>query len=147
MKLKKIIIFTLLFLTFTGIFIYQKMNSTNKKNNIKITLDSSKEFSREELDKGVEKVLSSFNSTWSDSKLHEIRFDNNIYQQEMANRDMGTSLFSDLDKNNILIFTLSFTTGNKVTSGVGSNTSIDKWLFILSRKNKESAWEFLDQGI
>ncbi|MHC5229822.1 DUF4829 domain-containing protein [Enterococcus sp. LJL99] len=147
MKNKKFIALTLIALTILCIYLYQKINPTNKKSEISIVLDSSTEFSKEELEKGAEKVLSSFNSMWSDSKLHEIRFDNDVYQREMTNREPGTSLFSDLDKDNVLIFTISFTTGPAVKGSLGSNMSIDEWQFILSRQNKLSPWKFLDQDV
>lgn len=147
MKNKKIIALTLIALTFVGMFSYKKINLTNRNNNVDIILDPSKEFSREELNNAAEKVLSSFNSTWRDSKLHEIRFSNNVYQREMKNREPGTSLFSDIDKENVIILTISFTTGKRVTGSIGPNTYISGWHFILSRENKKSNWKFLDQGV
>ena len=147
MNYKKIIFLILVLLIFFGISFYQKTSSTNRKNNVKITLDHSKEFSREELEKGAEIVLRSFDSTWSESKLHEIRFDNNVYQREMTTREPGTSRFSDLNKDNVLIFITSFTTGQNVKGSIEPNTSVEGWQFILSRQNKNSNWKFLDQGI
>jgi len=147
MKNKKKIVFILILLTFICAFIYNKVNPVNRKEDVSIILDSSTEFSEEELNKGAEEVLNSFNSMWSDSKLHEIRFDNKVYEQEMENRSPRTSLFSDLDKNNVLIFTVSFTTGKKVEGSVGPNTPMGGWRFILTRKNKNSNWKYLDQGV
>lgn len=112
-----------------------------------IILTSSEDFSEAELDEGVETVLNSFYSTWEDSTLHVIRFDNKLYQREMANRQLGNSSFSDLDKNNVLIFTVSFTTGNKVEGGLGPNISMDGWQYVLSRENKQSEWKVLTQGV
>lgn len=147
MKKKLLIVFTLIFLAFICVLIYKKFNPTNKKEEVNIILDSSTEFSEEELNKGVEEVLRAFNPMWKNSKLHEIRFDNKVYEHEMENRGSETTLFSDLDKNNVLIFTVSFTTGKKVEGSIGPNTPMDGWRFILTRKNKNSNWKYLDQGV
>lgn len=42
-----------------------------------------------------------------------------------------TSLFSDLKKDNVLIFATSFTAGQNVKDSIGPNTSVEGWQFIL----------------
>lgn len=128
-------------------YTYTHINQINTKESVSIILDPSPDFSEEELEKGAEKVLSSFNAMWKDSTLYEIHFDNELYQSEMANRVPDTSRFSNLKKENVLIFTTKFKTGNKVEGSIGPNSPIEGWQFILSRSSKKGAWHFLDQGV
>lgn len=53
-----------------------------------------------------------------------------------------TSLFSDLKKDNVLIFATSFTAGQNVKDSIGPNTSVEGWQFILSRSKKQVIGNF-----
>ncbi|MFW8053897.1 DUF4829 domain-containing protein [Vagococcus fluvialis] len=110
-------------------------------------MDKTSDFTTDELNQGVEVVVNFFNTNWQESTLKAIEFDNNLYQNEIATKDEGARSFSDYSKENILIFTTYFKTGNKTDGSVSPHTEMGPWQFILIRQNKNSSWQVIDQGV
>lgn len=126
-------------------FFYKKVNNRDK---VEITFDQSSTFSEKELNAATDKIISYFNVHWNGAKLRTITFDNALYEIEIAitNGD-GQTAYSDIPSEHVLIFTTSFNTGYSTDGSVPENEEVSDWKIILSRKNKKSSWEIIDQGV
>lgn len=124
---------------------YALMPKSNSRASIDIEIEDTMNFSTEELDQGVETVISYFNHNWSGATLKSIHFDNAWYQNELSNNE-NTS-YSHIPKENVLIFLTDFKTGRKTDGSVSPHTEISSWQIILTRKTKNSPWQVIDQGV
>ncbi|MEG2254887.1 MAG: hypothetical protein RSC33_06135 [Vagococcus sp.] len=145
-KKKKLIIISMCLLVI-GLGIHFAIQSKNTMKTVEIHFDDTKEFTQQELEDGAKTVISYFNYHYSDSVLHQIDYDEHFYQNDMSTRVTGTSRYSDLPKENVLILKTSYTTGKHVEGSIGPNSLVEGWQFVLTRTHKNGKWRVLDQGV
>lgn len=117
---------------------------------VKLSLPESEYFSKLELKDAADEISDYFKKNQKGAILKSITFDQELHENEIKSRfSNGLDSKDPLGNKpeNIIYIKASFNTGSSKIFNLSSHTEVDYWQYVLSRKNKNSPWYIIDQGI